>query len=319
LEIDLTHMAAQASLFHLQLEQGWPQAVQPLVDAARKRTWFFQGAGLATLMWIGVYSMGGLEFQHGPPSGPEQPSGHELAVAGFYGNMPVHNAGGLRQQQAKSPVFLPTRWVGSPSMNVPVHTGEGKGFGGGEATRDPEATYVDPNDPKGKQQAIHKAESFADYLAKRNGGAGAPAAAAPAAQPVAAAPYAAAAPVAAPAAYAATAAAPSGAFNIDNFGGIWSLEAKTAMFNQWDPESPRTYTNFNPFERNDESAQADIHGCFPGQSRGYQSPIRPETSWAIMEAERAKMDELKLLPKFNIKGRPGNFVRSWQDNLGPVP
>jgi hypothetical protein len=119
--------------------------------------------------------------------------------------------------------------------------------------------------------------------------------------------------------YAAAAAAPSGPFNIDNFGGIWSLEAKTAMFNQWDPESPRTYTNFNPFERNDESAQADIHGCFPGQSRGYQSPIRPETSWAIMEAEKVKMDELKLLPKFNIKGRPGNFVRSWQDNLGPVP
>merc|ERR1719217_346075 len=43
----------------------------------------------------------------------------------------------------------------------------GKGFGGGEATRDPEPTTIDPNDPKGKQQAIHKAESFADYLARR--------------------------------------------------------------------------------------------------------------------------------------------------------
>ena len=43
----------------------------------------------------------------------------------------------------------------------------GKGFGGGEATRDPEPTVYDPNDPKGKQQAIHKAESFAEYLAKR--------------------------------------------------------------------------------------------------------------------------------------------------------
>ena len=32
-------------------------------------------------------------------------------------------------------------------------------------------TWIDPNDPKAKQQAIHKAESFADYLAKRNGGA----------------------------------------------------------------------------------------------------------------------------------------------------
>ena len=44
---------------------------------------------------------------------------------------------------------------------------DGKGFGGGEATRDPDPTYVDPNDPKGKQQAIFKAESFAEYLARR--------------------------------------------------------------------------------------------------------------------------------------------------------
>ena len=49
---------------------------------------------------------------------------------------------------------------------------EGKGFGGGEATRDPEPTEIDPNDPKGKQQAIHKAESFAEYLAKRSAGGG---------------------------------------------------------------------------------------------------------------------------------------------------
>jgi len=48
----------------------------------------------------------------------------------------------------------------------------GKGFGGGEATRDPAPTVVDPNDPKGKQQAIHKAESFADYLAKRQAAGG---------------------------------------------------------------------------------------------------------------------------------------------------
>ena len=46
----------------------------------------------------------------------------------------------------------------------------GKGFGGGEATRDPDPTYIDPNDPKGKQQAIHKAETFAEYMAKRGGG-----------------------------------------------------------------------------------------------------------------------------------------------------
>jgi len=62
----------------------------------------------------------------------------------------------------------------------------GKGFGGGEATRDPEPTVYDPNDPKGKQQAIHKAESFAEYLAKRGAGGAAPSA--PAAAPPAAAP-----------------------------------------------------------------------------------------------------------------------------------
>ena len=54
----------------------------------------------------------------------------------------------------------------APRASVVMQEG-GKGFGGGEATRDPEPTDIDPNDPKGKQQAIHKAESFADYLAKR--------------------------------------------------------------------------------------------------------------------------------------------------------
>ena len=54
----------------------------------------------------------------------------------------------------------------APRSKVAMSEG-GKGFGGGEATRDPEPTEIDPNDPKGKQQAIHKAESFAEYLAKR--------------------------------------------------------------------------------------------------------------------------------------------------------
>merc|ERR1719223_962673 len=53
------------------------------------------------------------------------------------------------------------------------HGDGGRSNFGGEATRDPEPTAYDPNDPKGKQQAIHKAESFAEYLAKRSaGGAG---------------------------------------------------------------------------------------------------------------------------------------------------
>merc|ERR1719161_28789 len=81
----------------------------------------------------------------------------------------------------------------TPAMHTKVQMSKitmgGKGFGGGEATRDPEPTTIDPNDPKGKQQAIHKAESFADYLARRSGAApAAPPAAAPPAAPPAAGP-----------------------------------------------------------------------------------------------------------------------------------
>ena len=64
--------------------------------------------------------------------------------------------------------------IATSRSRVTVHAdmNGGKGFGGGEATRDPAPTAYDPNDPKGKQQAIHKAESFAEYLAKRAGGGG---------------------------------------------------------------------------------------------------------------------------------------------------
>ena len=78
-----------------------------------------------------------------------------------------------------APVGLHSR---TSTIRITMQHG-GKGFGGGEATRDPEPSYVDPNDPKGKQQAIHKAESFSDYLAKRSGSGSAAAASAPAASP----------------------------------------------------------------------------------------------------------------------------------------
>ena len=60
------------------------------------------------------------------------------------------------------------------------------------------------------------------------------------------------------------------------FDGIWSFDAKKWVYDQWDPEKPRDYDNFNPFERNDESAMCDTNGCFPGQSKGYKSPVRPD-------------------------------------------
>jgi hypothetical protein len=103
------------------------------------------------------------------------------------------------------------------------------------------------------------------------------------------------------------------------FEDIWSFDAKKWVYDQWDPEKPRSYDNFNPFERNDESAMCDTNGCFPGQSRGYQSPNRPDQSWDIMNKERAAMDALKTEAKFNSSGKPGNFSRKWQENLGAPP
>jgi len=108
-------------------------------------------------------------------------------------------------------------------------------------------------------------------------------------------------------------------YDISAFDGIWGIEAKKSCFDAWDPEKPRDYNNFNPFERNDESAMCDTNGCFPGQSRGYKSPLRPDQSWDIMQKEKAMMEEFAKDPKFNLKGRPGNFSLKWQEKLGPPP
>ena len=108
-------------------------------------------------------------------------------------------------------------------------------------------------------------------------------------------------------------------FDVSPWDDVWGMEAKTACFEAWDPESPRTYDNFNPFERNDEGSMSDFNGCFPGQSRGYKSPKRPDQSWAIMQAEKAAMEELATNPKFSVTGKPGCWTRKWQDNLGSPP
>jgi len=112
---------------------------------------------------------------------------------------------------------------------------------------------------------------------------------------------------------------PSMMADISAFDNIWGFEAKKAIYDAWDPEKPRDYDNFNPFERNDEGSMADTNGCFPGQSRGYKSPLRPDQSWAIMQEEKVKMEELGKEPKFQSKGKPGNFSPKWQEKLGVVP
>ena len=67
------------------------QAV-PSQDAGQRRlrmAWFFRGMGLAAVMLIGVAAMGAF------PSGSEQPSGHDAAVAGWMGGaLPTTRTGG---------------------------------------------------------------------------------------------------------------------------------------------------------------------------------------------------------------------------------
>merc|ERR1719247_1617989 len=99
--------------------------------------------------------------------------------------------------------------------------------------------------------------------------------------------------------------------------GVWDIEAKTVIYDAWDPESPRDYDNFNPFERNDEGSMCDMNGCFPGQSRGYKSPLRPDQSWEIMQKKRAAMDALKEEAKFNFKGSPGTSPSTGRRTSAP--
>eukprot|EP00326_Haptolina_ericina_P022307 CAMPEP_0181192398 /NCGR_PEP_ID=MMETSP1096-20121128/13263_1 /TAXON_ID=156174 ORGANISM="Chrysochromulina ericina, Strain CCMP281" /NCGR_SAMPLE_ID=MMETSP1096 /ASSEMBLY_ACC=CAM_ASM_000453 /LENGTH=139 /DNA_ID=CAMNT_0023281793 /DNA_START=26 /DNA_END=445 /DNA_ORIENTATION=+ len=104
--------------------------------------------------------------------------------------------------------------------------------------------------------------------------------------------------------------------DISAFDEIWGMDAKLSVYNAWNPDAPRDYDNFNPFERNDEGSMADQNGCFPGQSRGYKVPNRPDVSWTIQQANDKIMADLKTQDKFNLKGKPGNFSPSWQKTLG---
>ena len=104
-------------------------------------------------------------------------------------------------------------------------------------------------------------------------------------------------------------------YDISAFDDIWSLAAKEEIYGKWDPEKPRDYDNFNPFERNDESSMCDVNGCFPGQGKGYVVPNRPDINWARQQELNAIMEELKKEPKFQTTGKPGNWSPKWQDGM----
>lgn len=72
----------------------------------------------------------------------------------------------------------------------------------------------------------------------------------------------------------------------------------------WDPNSPRTAMNFNPFETF-EGNSPDASGKYPGEGR-YKDPVRPDVSFALMQEERKILDDIAANPKpGNVPGAPG--------------
>merc|ERR1719394_1049510 len=151
---------------------------------------------------------------------------------------------------------------------------------GGEAhTRDP--TPVENEDPR---KTIPEGESFEEYMKRRAGAAAAPAAAAE------------------------EAAAPAAGGGDGRYGKyddkLWDNEAKKDVYNSWDPNSPRSPMNFNPFETWDGNSP-DASGFYPGEGF-YKDPIRPDVSYAIMLKEKEEMEQRKANPKpGDVPGAPG--------------
>merc|ERR1719453_717811 len=101
-------------------------------------------------------------------------------------------------------------------------------------------------------------------------------------------------------------------------GQIWDMPAKKDILSEWDPEAPRDYDNFNPFERDSVGNACDTNGKFPGET-AYKDPMRPDTSFAVMQADRVKMEEIMKGDKVKITGKPGNWFFGWDKELGSVP
>jgi len=76
------------------------------------------------------------------------------------------------------------------------------------------------------------------------------------------------------------------------------------VYTKWDPNSPRSTKNFNPFETF-EGNSPDASGIYPGETR-YKDPIRPDTNFQQMMIEREEAEEReKNLKPGNVPGCPG--------------
>ena len=78
------------------------------------------------------------------------------------------------------------------------------------------------------------------------------------------------------------------------------------FLSEWDPTKARSVDNFNPFEKDPAGNNCDTSGNFPGEGK-YNDPIRPDTSWAIMQAEKEIYAEIDAMPPKAGQPGPGNY------------
>eukprot|EP00631_Chrysoreinhardia_giraudii_P000066 CAMPEP_0197413950 /NCGR_PEP_ID=MMETSP1170-20131217/751_1 /TAXON_ID=54406 /ORGANISM="Sarcinochrysis sp, Strain CCMP770" /LENGTH=231 /DNA_ID=CAMNT_0042940613 /DNA_START=52 /DNA_END=745 /DNA_ORIENTATION=- len=92
-------------------------------------------------------------------------------------------------------------------------------------------------------------------------------------------------------------------------GQVWDMDAKMDIWNLWDPNSPRSEDNFNPFERNPDGNACDTSGYFPGEGK-YKDPQRPDMNWDAMLKEKELMAQVESNPKpGDVPGAPAASSR----------
>jgi hypothetical protein len=85
---------------------------------------------------------------------------------------------------------------------------------------------------------------------------------------------------------------------------LWDNEARKEVYNSWDPNQPRSPTNFNPFETY-QGNTPDASGYYPGENF-YKDPTRGDINFAQMMVERGESEARAASPKPGDKpGAPG--------------
>ena len=85
---------------------------------------------------------------------------------------------------------------------------------------------------------------------------------------------------------------------------LWDNIAKNDVYAAWDPATPRSTMNFNPYETF-QGNSPDASGIFPGESF-YKDPTRPNMDFNQMMVERGEAEARAAAPKAgDVKGAAG--------------